>query len=272
MAERLKGKVVLITGGASGIGEATARLFNAEGAQVVISDIDRLKGQALAEELAADFVYADVTREADVAAAVKQVAERFGRLDCMINNAGMIGAVGSLLETSFEDWQRTMDVLLNSVFFGIKHAGRLMKEQGGGVILSLSSLAGVCSGMGPHAYSVAKHGVNALTRTAASEFSAYRIRVNSVAPGMVTTPLVDQVFGGDRQAALEGAAQSSPLGSAIYPREIAASLLYLASDEAAHVTAQTLVIDSGVSTAGSSASALFHGRPAGVLTAEGMSE
>lgn len=272
MADRLKGKVALITGGASGIGAETARLFTAEGAKVVISDINREAGQRLAEELGGSFVAADVSVEAQVEAAVNHAVERYGRLDIMVNNAGMIGVVGSLLETSFEDWQRTMGVLLNSVFFGIKHAGRRMKEQGeGGVILSLSSLAGVCAGMGPHVYSVAKHGVIALSRTAASELSQYGIRVNAVAPGLVTTPLVDQVFGGDRAAAEEGAAKASPLGSGISPREIAASLLFLASDEAAHITAHAMVIDSGVSAAGSSASALFHGRPSGVLTSAGQS-
>ncbi|MOA25717.1 Levodione reductase [compost metagenome] len=155
-------------------------------------------------------------------------------------------------------------MLLDSVFFGIKHAGRQMREQKSGVILSLSSLAGVCAGMGPHVYSVAKHGVVALTRTAASELSQYGIRVNAIAPGFVLTPLVDQVFG-NRAASVEGAIKSSPLGTAAMPEEIAESMLYLASDEAKHVTAHALVIDSGVSLAGSSGSALFHERPAGFM-------
>ncbi|MNR16025.1 3-alpha-(or 20-beta)-hydroxysteroid dehydrogenase [compost metagenome] len=155
-------------------------------------------------------------------------------------------------------------MLLDSVFYGIKHAGRQMREQGGGVILSLSSLAGVVGGVGPHVYSVAKSGVIALTRGAASELAQYGIRVNSVAPGLVVTPLVEQVYG-DHDGALQGARLNSPLGSPAHPEEIAASLLYLASDEARHVSAHTLVIDSGVSVAGTSAGALFHNRPAGFL-------
>lgn len=260
----LQDKVVLITGAASGIGAATAQAFAAEGAVLVLSDINASAGEALAKELNGSFVAADVTREEEVEAAVQFAVQRHGRLDCMINNAGLIGIVGSLLDTSKADWDRTMAVLLDSVFYGIKHAGRQMRDQRSGVILSLSSLAGVCAGMGPHVYSVAKHGVIALTRTAASELSQYSVRVNAIAPGLVVTPLVDQVYG-TREATIDSASQSSPLGSAAMPSEIAESLVYLASDEAQHITAHALVVDSGVSVAGSSGSALFHDRPVGFM-------
>lgn len=260
----LKDKVVLITGAASGIGAAAARAFAAEGAALVLSDINAPAGEALARELNGSFVAADVTREEQIEAAVQFAVQRHGRLDCMVNNAGLIGVVGSLLETSKADWDRTMAVLLDSVFYGIKHAGRQMREQRSGVILSLSSLAGVCAGMGPHVYSVAKHGVIALSRTAASELSQYGVRVNAIAPGLVVTPLVDQVYG-TREATIDNASQSSPLGSAAMPSEIAQSLVYLASDEAQHITAHALVVDSGVSVAGSSGSALFHERPVGFM-------
>jgi NAD(P)-dependent dehydrogenase (short-subunit alcohol dehydrogenase family) len=265
MNGRLNNKVVLITGAASGIGESAARLFAAEGAKVVVSDINVEGGARLAEELGCGFVAADVSKENEVEQAVAYAVQRHGRLDCMINNAGMIGVVGSILDTDARDWDRTLGVLLDSVFFGIKHAGRQMREQGdGGVILSLSSLAGVVGGVGPQVYSVAKAGVIALTRGAASELARYAIRVNAVAPDLVVTPLVDQVYG-DRAQSIERAAQKSPLGSAAQPREVAESLLYLASDAAAHVSAHTVVIDSGISAAGGSASALFHERPAGFL-------
>lgn len=264
LATGLEGKVVLITGAASGIGAAAARAFAAEGAVLVLSDINVPAGEALAAELDGSFVAADVTREEQVEAAVQFAVQRHGRLDCMINNAGLIGVVGSLLDTSKADWDRTMAVLLDSVFYGIKHAGRQMREQRSGVILSLSSLAGVCAGMGPHVYSVAKHGVIALSRTAASELSQYGVRVNAIAPGLVVTPLVDQVYG-TREATIDNASQSSPLGSAAMPSEIAQSLVYLASDEARHITAHALVVDSGVSVAGSSGSALFHERPVGFM-------
>lgn len=264
MSERLKGKVVLITGAASGIGADAARLFAAEGAAVVLSDINVAEGERVAADIRADFVTADVSVEAQVEAAVAYAVRRHGRLDCMINNAGMIGVVGSILDTGAEDWHRTHSVLLDSVFYGIKHAGRQMREQRDGVILSLASLAGVVGGVGPQVYSVAKAGVIALTRGAASELAQYGIRVNAVAPGLVVTPLVEQVYG-DRDGAVEGARRGSPLGSPAFPHEIAEALLYLASDEARHVNAHTLVIDSGVSAAESSASALFHSRPAGFL-------
>jgi NAD(P)-dependent dehydrogenase (short-subunit alcohol dehydrogenase family) len=263
-AATMQDHVVLITGAASGIGAQTARAFAEQGAKVVLSDININAGKSLAEELGGSFIAADVTDESQVAAAVDFAVAQYGRLDCMINNAGLIGVVGSLIETSKADWDRTMSVLLDSVFYGIKHAGRVMREQKSGVILSVSSLAGVCSGMGPHVYGVAKHAVIALTKTAASEYAGYGVRVNAIAPGLVVTPLVDQIFG-SREASVSGATQSSPLGSAAMPEEIAQGLLYLASDAAKHITAHTLVIDSGVSVAGASGAALFHDRPIGFM-------
>jgi len=255
MGGRVQDKVVLVTGAASGIGEATARLFRAEGARVVLSDIDETAGKALAAELDSPFVAADVTHEAQVEAAVGFAVARYGRLDCMINNAGMIGAVGSIMETSAEAWRATQAVLLDSVFFGIKHAARQLRAQGGGgSILSLSSIAGVMGGLGPHAYTAAKHGVVGLTRSAASELSQHGIRVNAVAPGSTVTPMIEKLRGG-REAALEVAAKASPLGSPLLAGEIAAGLLYLASDAAAHVTAYTLVIDAGVTSGGFAAGA-----------------
>src|SRR5690554_769363 len=203
---QMQDRVVLITGAASGIGAAAARAFAAEGARVVLSDINAAAGEALARELGGSFIAADVTSEEQVAAAVGFAVQQHGRLDCMVN----------------------------------------------------------CAGMGPHVYSVPKHGVVALTRTAATEMAQYGVRVNAIAPGLVVTPLVDQVYG-TREASLSGAAQASPLGSAAMPEEIARSLVYLASDEAQHVTAHVLVVDSGVSVAGSSASALFHDRPTGFM-------
>jgi NAD(P)-dependent dehydrogenase (short-subunit alcohol dehydrogenase family) len=160
--------------------------------------------------------------------------------------------------------------LLDSVFFGIKHAARAMREQRSGVILSLSSIAGVMGGLGPHAYTAAKHGVVGLTRSAASELSQYGIRVNAVAPGTTVTPLVEEVRGG-REAALAGAAQASPLGTALMPEEIAAALLYLASDAAAHVTAHNLVVDSGVTAGGfASGASVLRDRPVAFMGPSGQ--
>lgn len=249
MSARVQGKVVLVTGAASGIGEAAARLFHQEGATVVLADINEVAGAALARELGVHFIGTDVTFEEQVERAVAYTVERHGRIDCMINNAGVVGAVGSIMETTAQAWHATQAILLDSVFFGIKHAARAMRVQRSGSILSLASIAGVMGGLGPHAYTAAKHGVVGLTRSAASELSQYGIRVNAVAPGTTVTPMIDAVRG-SREAAKAGAAEASPLGTALLPEEIAAGLLFLASDAAAHITAHTLVVDSGVTAGG----------------------
>ncbi|MFA5677716.1 MAG: SDR family oxidoreductase [Pseudomonas sp.] len=246
---RYKDKVVVITGAASGIGESTARLFAAEGGSVVVADVNSHRGTEVAEDIGGIFVHADVTREEAIEALVAATLERYGRIDCMVNNAGMVGAVGSILDTPANYWRATQAVLLDSVFYGIKHAGRAMREQKSGVILSVSSIAGVMGGLGPHAYTAAKHGVIGLTRSAASELSRYGIRINAVAPGTTVTPLIEEVRGG-REQALAGAASVSPLGTALLPEEIAAGMLFLASDAAAHITGHTLLVDSGVTGAG----------------------
>lgn len=249
---RFSNKVAVITGAASGIGEATARLFAAEGGGVMVADIDVERGVRVAKEIGGRFVRTDVTSEAAVESLVAATLEQFGRIDCMVNNAGMVGAIGSILETPATYWRATQAVLFDSVFYGIKHAGRAMREQKGGVILSVASIAGVMGGLGPHAYTAAKHGVIGLTRSAASELSRYGIRVNAVAPGTTVTALIEQVRGG-RDEAMAAAASVSPLGTALMPEEIAASMLFLASDAAAHITGHTLVVDSGVTGAGMTA-------------------
>jgi len=261
MGGRLQDKVALVTGAASGIGEAAVRLFVAEGATVVLADINETAGAALASQLGMHFIATDVTREEQVERAIRFTVERHGRIDCMVNNAGVVGAVGSIMDTSVQAWRATQAILLDSVFFGIKHAACAMRAQRSGVILSLSSIAGVMGGLGPHAYTAAKHGVIGLTRSAASELSSHGIRVNAVAPGTTVTPLIEEVRGG-REAALKGAAEVSPLGTALMPDEIAAALVFLASDAAAHVTAHTLVIDSGVTAGGfASGASVLRDRP-----------
>jgi len=265
MAERLKGQVVLVTGAASGIGAATARAMAAEGACVVLADIDAVNGMRLAGELeGTSFIRTDVSVEAQVAAAVAHAIERHGHLDCMVNNAGLVGAFGSILETSAEAWHATLAVLLDSVFYGIKHAGRAMAVRKRGCILSVASTAGVIGGLGPHAYTTAKHGLIGLTRSAASELAAHGVRVNAVAPGTTVTNMIVQGRG-SLEAALDAAARSSPLGTPLMPEEIAAALVYLASDDARHVTAHTLVVDAGVTVAGGACSVQFHTRAAGFM-------
>lgn len=251
----VEGKVAVVTGAASGIGAATARRFAERGCRVVLSDLQEEAGKQLAEEIGerALFVRTDVTSEADVARAVDTAVERFGALDVMINNAGIVGAVGSIAETSTEAFDATLDVLLRGTFLGMKHAARVMLPRERGVILSLSSTAGVVGGLGPHAYTAAKHAVIGLTRSVASELSAKGIRVNAVAPGNTVTAMTSALITGDPEdlETTESALRkASPLGKAGHPDDIAHALLYLASDEAGFVTGHTLVVDAGQTTAG----------------------
>lgn len=249
MSNRFEGKSAVITGGASGIGEATARLLTAEGARVVIADLNDARGLALAEELGGRYVRTDVTRESDVEAAVTAAVDSFGSLDVMVNSAGLLGAIGSIMEIRAEDWQRTVAIMLDGVFYGVKHAARAMKAQRSGSIVSLSSVAGTKGGMGPHCYTAVKHAVVGLTRSAASELSYLGIRINAVGPGVTVTPLIDDLRGG-REAAILSAAAASPLGTACEASEIAETIAFLSSPGARHITGQMIVVDSGVAVAG----------------------
>jgi NAD(P)-dependent dehydrogenase (short-subunit alcohol dehydrogenase family) len=255
MTGRLSGKTAVITGAASGIGEGTARRFIEEGAQVVIADLQEDKGLALAKELgeSACFSFCDVTVEDQVAAAVDKAVSEFGKLDCMVNNAGIVGAVGPIKDTSLEVWDRTINILLRGVFLGSKHAARVMMPQESGVILSIASTAGVIGGLGPHVYTAAKHGVVGLTKSVSSELCKYGIRVNCVAPGNTATAMTADMVAQDHQnidAVTKAIAESSMLGISGEPSDIANALLYLASDEARYVTGHTLVVDAGQTTGG----------------------
>jgi NAD(P)-dependent dehydrogenase (short-subunit alcohol dehydrogenase family) len=258
MAGRLDGQVAVITGAASGIGRATAQRFVEEGARVVVADVQVEAGQATAEELGdvARFIATDVTDEDQVAAAVALAGETWGRLDCMFNNAGIIGAVGPLVDTSADDWRRTMDVLLTSAFYGTKHAARAMIPARSGVILFTSSVAGVVAGLGPHAYTVAKTAIVALMRTAACELATQGIRANAIAPGTIPSAMTAAAITGDHtqiDVAAEHAKATNLLGVAADPVDIANAALYLASDEARMVTGHLLVVDAGRTTNGGSA-------------------
>ena len=272
MGERLKGRVAVVTGGARGIGEGTVRRFVEEGASVIISDLQAEAGEALARELgaAARFIRTDVTREEDVAAAVDLAVREFGRLDCMINNAGIVGAIGSIKDTSVKAWDATIAVLLRGVFLGMKHAARVMIPQQSGSIVSLASTAGVMGGLGPHAYTAAKHAVVGLTKSVASELGQHHIRVNAVAPGNIVTPLTADVVTGDPAnygVTEEAIRVMSPLGIAGFPIDIANALLYFASDEARYVTGHTLVVDAGQTTG--AVPSVFHQMEAGIIREAG---
>jgi len=250
MVGRLTGKVAVVTGAASGIGESTARLFAAEGAQLVLTDIQVERGEKLAAALpSATFLRVDVTNEDQVAAAADLAVATYGQLDCMINNAAMLGAVGSIRETTAENWRKTLALVLDSVFYGIKHAARVMVEQRSGSIISTASLAGLRCGLGAHAYTVAKHGVVALTGSAAQELAPHLVRVNAVAPGPTLTPGNALGTFGDKSKldeAEKANAARLPMKKAILPEDLAAAILYFASDDSRYVTGQTLAVDGGI--------------------------
>ena len=272
MGARLDGKVAIVTGGASGIGEATARMFAAEGARLVIADMDGSAGETLAKELGdAFFCRTDVTLEDEVANVVAYAVDRYGRLDCMVNNAGIVGAIGSICDTPYNHWKATLAVLLDGVFFGCKHAARAMLASSTrGTILNTASVAGLRGGFGAHAYSTAKHAVIGLTRSVASELAPHGVRANAVAPGAVVTPLIEAITGADGDTLRGLAAQASPLGQATYPRDIAGAFTYLASDDATHVTGEVLTVDAGSMMAPEVAD--FHKAVATFLGPQGLLE
>jgi NAD(P)-dependent dehydrogenase (short-subunit alcohol dehydrogenase family) len=255
MTGRVAGKVAVITGGASGLGEATARLFASEGAQVIIADIQGDRGKGVAASLGNDthFEHCDVTKESDVGHLVDTAVERFGRLDVMFNNAGIIGAIGPIDQLDADEYDFTMAVLLRSVAFGMKHAARVMKPQRRGVILSTSSIAGLRAKLGPHTYSAAKAAVLSLTQSVAAELGAWGIRVVAVVPGKHATPMTADVMLGDATAVDATVERFREQGTPLADRpgvatDIAHAALWLASDDAGFVSGHALVVDGGLTT------------------------
>ena len=256
MAGRLEGKVAVITGGASGMGAATAELFIAEGAQVVIGDMQDEVGAEVARAWGdrGAFVHCDVSKEDDVAALVHEATHRFGRLDVMFNNAGFGGTIGPIGSISEDEFDLTFDVLLKGVFFGMKHAAPVMTAQGSGSIISTASVAGILVGYGPHLYNVAKAAVIHLTKSVAAELGEANVRVNCICPGIIATPLAAArpISWGGREKSEERMQQmreSGALGQPL-PRvgegdDIARAALFLASDDSEWVTGLEMIVDGG---------------------------
>ena len=257
MSGRLNGKVAVITGGTSGIGEATAEVFVAEGAKVVIAGRSEKKGKAIADRLGDDAYYkrTDVMQEKDIKATIDLAKDRFGRLDCLFNNAGGPDR-GGLETVTKADFDYSMSLLLGSVVFGIKYATPIMKEQKSGCIINNSSIAAIRTGQGGYLYSAAKAAVTQLTKVAGIELGPHNIRVNSISPGAVATP----IFWGGPQVAntLDDAenerlmskwkhilSKATPLLKAGLPKDIANAALYLASDQGSYVTCHDFVVDGG---------------------------
>jgi NAD(P)-dependent dehydrogenase (short-subunit alcohol dehydrogenase family) len=249
MSSRLEGQVAVVTGAASGIGAAIAERFVEEGARCVLVDIQDDAGREVAARFgdSASYVHGDVSVEDEVAAALETAAERFGRLDCVVNNAGILGALGPIADIDGAAWRRSMAVLLDSVFYGTKHAARLMIEQGsGGTIVNIASTAGVRAGLGPHVYTAAKHGVIGLTQSVAPELGRHGIRVNAIAPGGTVTSLTAYVTtgdAGDLGEASKRVGRGATIGRPAVPLDIANAALFLASAEASYVSGAVLVVD-----------------------------
>lgn len=251
---RLQGKRAVVTGGASGIGRATAMRLVEEGAEVWIGDIDRDAGGEIAATSNGriHFQHTDVTDDAAIAA-LMQAADDAGGLDIVFNNAGAGGARERIDEISAADWDRTQSLLLRSVALGIRHAAPLMAARGGGAIVNTSSVSALGTGYAPIAYSTAKAGVLHLTKLAAAELSRHRIRVNAVVPGFITTNIFTRhldVPEDKRQMANQAIAQvaaaAQPVQRAGRPEDIAAAVAYLASDDAAFVTGTHILVDGGL--------------------------
>jgi len=267
MSERLKDKVAIITGGTSGIGESTAEVFVNEGATVVIAGRGEESGKAIAERLGdkAHYIKCDVMHEEEIANLVEATADRFGKIDCLFNNAGA-SSKGTLETVTPDDFDYSMRLLVGSVVFGIKHASVVMKKQGSGCILNNSSIAAIRMKQGGYLYCAAKAAVTHLTKVAGIELGEYGIRVNAISPGAVATPIF---WGGSERARtlddevnekkmgklLNNLAKATPLRKAGLAADIAYAALYLASDEGAFVTCHDLVVDGGRTSS-------FHEAPA----------
>lgn len=250
MAE-LDGKVAVITGGASGIGERSVRLFVEEGARVVIADMQVERGQALAKELgdAAVFIEVEVRQEAQVKAAVDLAVSQWGRLDCIFNNAGFGGVLGPVEDTPVDEFDMTYDVLVRGVFLGMKYAAPVMKKQKSGSIINTGSIAGLHSGYSPHAYAGAKSAVIHMSKSVAMELGEHFIRVNAICPGFIATPLAANSVGKsddlvDRVKPAFEKTQAIPRAG--IPDDIAQMACWLAGDRSTFVTGQAMVVDGGL--------------------------
>jgi NAD(P)-dependent dehydrogenase (short-subunit alcohol dehydrogenase family) len=248
---RLEGKLAVITGAATGIGRATARLFVDEGARVVIADINETDGRRTVDELgageAASFLRADVSRAAEMEALMNDAADAMGGIDVIVNNAG-VQRSGAVTEFDESDWDALMRVNPKSCFFGAKYGVPHLRRRGGGSIVNTASIAGLKGGPGMTAYSASKGAIVAFTKALAAELATDGIRVNSVCPGWIDTPFnqpaIDFMGGREKQETLVQA--SVPLGVQGTPEQVASGIAFLASDSSSYITGQTLVIDGGL--------------------------
>ncbi len=262
VVQRLQNKVAIVTGGASpageivGIGRATVQRLLEEGARVVIADINRNAGHQTVEELNAKgyggqaaFQFCDVRSEHDIRQLVRFTVDTFGQLDCMVGCAGTGGAISQLVDTTVENWDKTQELILRSLFLCTKHAAKqMMRQADGGAIVNVASIAGISGDAGGAAYSAAKAGVINLTRCAAAQLASSRIRCNAVSPGNVITPLLAR--GGDLQPMFDAAVATQPWPEPALAHHIASVIAFLVSEDARMMTGENLVIDGGATSVG----------------------
>ncbi len=251
--DRVKDKVAIVTGSAGGIGEATAKLLAAEGATVAIVDIKDDEGKRVAEEIRAagetsDYWHADVSQNDEVKKAFSEIYEKYGKLNILVNNAGIPGGRKPAYELEVEEWDRVINVNLKGTFLCTKYASPYMIKSGGGSIVNVASCYGII-GCDTPVYDTSKGGMRAMSKSDAIQFARYNIRVNSVHPGNIETPLFRELverIGGGLDFTHEILGAMCPLDRMGTPEEIAYGILFLASDEASYVTATELVIDGGM--------------------------
>jgi NAD(P)-dependent dehydrogenase (short-subunit alcohol dehydrogenase family) len=244
---KLDGKIVIVTGGASGLGEACVSLFAEEGAKVVVADIQDDAGQALAKRVGGLFVHTDVTAPDDLGNLIEQSLSEYGQIDVMMNNAGIDGDQAVTPDSTLENWHRVMDINMNGVYYGMRAVLPSMIERRSGVILNMASTVGLNAMGGLPAYSASKAGVIHLTKAVAIENAFHRIRANAICPSVVFTPLLEHFIESSPQPemARKGLENLNPLPGVVTPDAIAKAALFLVSDDSAFITGVALPIDGG---------------------------
>jgi 3alpha(or 20beta)-hydroxysteroid dehydrogenase len=245
--KRLNGKVAIITGGSQGMGESHVRTFVAEGAKVIFTDLNEEKGQKIANELGenAVFVKQDVTSVEDWKKVISEAESRFGPVNVLVNNAGILGPIKTINEISEEEYQKVVDINQNGVFYGMKYTIPSMQKAGIGSIINISSIAGIIAipGYPSLAYMGSKFAVRGMTKAAAVEYGKENIRANSVHPGYIKTPMMVEATDEDGS----GAADAIPLGRMADAKEVSDLVIFLASDESSFLTGTEQIIDGGMS-------------------------
>ena len=242
-------QVVLVTGGAAGIGEATARAFAARGARVIVSDVQEDAGGRVAMQIResgaqAEFIRCDVSDQQQVVKLFDQIRRVYGRLDVAFNNAGIEGTPAPVGDSSLENWKRTLDINLNGPYYCMREEIPMMLAQGGGVIVNCASIAGIRGFAGMPAYVASKHGLIGLTRNAALDYAAQGIRINAVCPGVIETPMIERFTHGSKEA-YAGLKGQEPVGRLGRPEEIADAVMWLARPGAAFVNGAEIAVDGG---------------------------